>query len=148
MRDLARHPLASNAFRPPRETLHPATHRHDARLSASFAPQVRQRFPSHAVFGEEGGSGSGGGGSGEWTWVLDPIDGTKSFITGKPLFGTLIALVHNESGTPVLGLIDQPILRERRARRARAAAATSAGRKILKWRERAGGWARRGRERR
>ena len=44
-------------------------------------------------------------------WVLDPIDGTKSFISGIPLFGTLIALV--ESGAPVLGVIDQPISRER-----------------------------------
>lgn len=49
------------------------------------------------------------------TWVLDPIDGTKSFITGKPLFGTLIALVHSASGRPVLGVIDQPVLKERRA---------------------------------
>lgn len=47
----------------------------------------------------------------EYIWVLDPIDGTKSFITGKPLFGTLIALLHK--GRPVLGVIDQCILRER-----------------------------------
>ena len=46
-----------------------------------------------------------------WVWVLDPIDGTKSFITGKPLFGTLIALLHN--GVPVLGVIDQCVLKER-----------------------------------
>jgi len=44
-------------------------------------------------------------------WVLDPIDGTKSFISGIPLFGTLIALLHR--GRPVLGIIDQPISRER-----------------------------------
>ncbi len=44
-------------------------------------------------------------------WVLDPIDGTKSFIAGIPLFGILIALV--EDGAPVLGVIDQPISRER-----------------------------------
>jgi inositol-phosphate phosphatase/L-galactose 1-phosphate phosphatase/histidinol-phosphatase len=43
--------------------------------------------------------------------VLDPIDGTKSFITGRPLFGTLIALAH--AGRPVLGVIDQSILAER-----------------------------------
>lgn len=49
------------------------------------------------------------------TWVLDPIDGTKSFITGKPLFGTLIALVHSATGRPVVGVIDQPVLKERRA---------------------------------
>ena len=41
---------------------------------------LRQRLPSHGVFGEEGGLEAG---AGEWTWVLDPIDGTKSFITGS-----------------------------------------------------------------
>jgi inositol-phosphate phosphatase / L-galactose 1-phosphate phosphatase / histidinol-phosphatase len=44
-------------------------------------------------------------------WVLDPIDGTKAFITGKPSWGTLVALLHN--GTPILGIIDQPVTRER-----------------------------------
>ena len=44
-------------------------------------------------------------------WVLDPIDGTRSFIAGRPIFGTLIALM--QDGWPVLGIIDQPILRER-----------------------------------
>ena len=43
--------------------------------------------------------------------MFDPIDGTKSFITGKPLWGTLIALLHN--GEPVVGILDQPYLRER-----------------------------------
>ena len=47
----------------------------------------------------------------DWTWVLDPIDGTKSFITGKPLFGVLVSLLYK--GVPVLGIIDQPVLRER-----------------------------------
>ena len=41
----------------------------------------------------------------EYVWVLDPIDGTKSFITGKPLFGILVAL--RRGGVPVLGIIDQ-----------------------------------------
>jgi inositol-phosphate phosphatase / L-galactose 1-phosphate phosphatase / histidinol-phosphatase len=50
-------------------------------------------------------------GKSEWMWVFDPIDGTKAFITGKPSWGTLIALLHN--GTPVLGIIDQPITQER-----------------------------------
>lgn len=44
-------------------------------------------------------------------WVLDPIDGTTSFIAGRPIFGTLIALM--QDGWPVLGVIDQPILKER-----------------------------------
>ena len=47
----------------------------------------------------------------EYVWVLDPIDGTKAFITGLPIFGTLIALLHR--GVPVMGVIDQPILKER-----------------------------------
>ncbi len=44
-------------------------------------------------------------------WVLDPIDGTRAFITGKPTFGTLIALLRD--GVPILGIIDQPVTRER-----------------------------------
>ena len=47
----------------------------------------------------------------EFVWVLDPIDGTKSFITGKPLFGTLIGLCQN--GVPTIGVIDQCVLKER-----------------------------------
>jgi histidinol phosphatase-like enzyme (inositol monophosphatase family) len=47
----------------------------------------------------------------EFVWVLDPIDGTKSFITGKPLFGTLIGLCHH--GVPTIGIIDQCVLKER-----------------------------------
>ncbi|MFC1453136.1 inositol monophosphatase family protein, partial [Verrucomicrobiota bacterium] len=46
----------------------------------------------------------------EYVWVLDPIDGTKSFITGIPLFGTLIGLLHR--GKPAIGAIHQPILNE------------------------------------
>src|ERR1051326_4295801 len=47
----------------------------------------------------------------EFCWVIDPIDGTKSFIRGMPVFATLIGLLYQ--GRPVLGLIDQPVLRER-----------------------------------
>ena len=46
-----------------------------------------------------------------WRWVLDPIDGTRAFITGRPTFGTLIALLHGD--TPVVGIIDQPVTGER-----------------------------------
>ena len=72
---------------------------------------VKKNFPSHAIFGEEHGVELGEGGEQEWTWVFDPIDGTKSFITGKPLWGTLVALLHD--GKPVLGILDQPVLKER-----------------------------------
>ncbi|KAL6963828.1 Bifunctional phosphatase IMPL2, chloroplastic [Sarracenia purpurea var. burkii] len=71
---------------------------------------IIENFPSHAIYGEEDGWRCKEK-SAEYVWVLDPIDGTKSFITGKPLFGTLIALVHR--GKPILGIIDQPVLKER-----------------------------------
>ncbi|MCZ6453077.1 MAG: histidinol-phosphatase [Alphaproteobacteria bacterium] len=64
--------------------------------------------PSHGIFGEEYGSERL---DAEYVWVLDPIDGTRSFINGIPLFGTLIALTRN--GAPVLGVIDHPALGER-----------------------------------
>ena len=65
-------------------------------------------FADHGVLGEEYGSDRP---DAEWVWVLDPIDGTKAFISGLPLFGTLIALAWR--GRPLLGLLDQPISRER-----------------------------------
>ncbi|KAI7757507.1 hypothetical protein M8C21_008203, partial [Ambrosia artemisiifolia] len=71
---------------------------------------LQENLPSHAIYGEENGWQCKEK-SADYVWVLDPIDGTKSFITGKPLFGTLIALL--ERGKPILGVIDQPILRER-----------------------------------
>src|SRR3546814_5381006 len=46
-----------------------------------------------------------------WQWILDPIDGTKSFVTGLPIFGTLVALTYDFQ--PVIGVIDQPITRDR-----------------------------------
>ena len=69
---------------------------------------IVQRFPDHGIIGEEYGRVREGA---EFVWTLDPIDGTKSFISGVPLFGTLIALTR--AGRPILGIIDQPISRER-----------------------------------
>jgi inositol-phosphate phosphatase/L-galactose 1-phosphate phosphatase/histidinol-phosphatase len=69
---------------------------------------IATRFPDHGVIGEEFGRERE---NAEFVWVLDPIDGTKSFISGVPLFGTLIALARQ--GRPILGIIDQPISRER-----------------------------------
>ena len=66
---------------------------------------IAKKFPAHGIIGEEFGNDRP---DAEFVWVLDPIDGTKSFITGVPLFGTLIALLHN--GQPVLGAIHQPSL--------------------------------------
>lgn len=64
--------------------------------------------PMDAIVGEEEAERPGTSGR---TWVLDPIDGTRSFIAGRPIFGTLIALL--DKGWPVLGVIDQPIINER-----------------------------------
>ena len=87
----------------------------DRQAEVAMRAVITSRFPSHAIFGEEQGYSPGvasnNNTNAEYMWVIDPIDGTKSFITGKPLFGTLIALLHN--GRPVLGIIDQPILKER-----------------------------------
>ncbi|HWB50467.1 MAG TPA: histidinol-phosphatase [Stellaceae bacterium] len=69
---------------------------------------IAARFPQHGIIGEEFGRERE---EAEFVWVLDPIDGTKSFISGVPLFGTLIALARR--GTPIVGVIDQPISRER-----------------------------------
>lgn len=64
--------------------------------------------PDHGIIGEEFGCT---GEDREFVWVLDPIDGTKAFISGMPIFTTLVALCHG--GRPILGIIDQPISGER-----------------------------------
>ena len=66
------------------------------------------RFPAHGIAGEEFGIDRP---DARLRWVLDPIDGTRAFITGRPVFGTLVALL--DGGVPVLGVIDQPITLER-----------------------------------
>lgn len=82
----------------------------DRTAEESMVSIIQENLPSHAIFGEENGWRCKEKFA-DYVWVLDPIDGTKSFITGKPLFGTLIALLHK--GKPILGIIDQPVLRER-----------------------------------
>jgi len=69
---------------------------------------LKAEAPHDGVIGEEFGTQDGRSGR---SWVLDPIDGTVSFLAGRPIFGTLIALLVD--GFPVLGVIDQPILGER-----------------------------------
>jgi myo-inositol-1(or 4)-monophosphatase len=68
---------------------------------------IAKKYPTHGIIGEEFGSDRA---DAEFVWMLDPVDGTKSFITGVPLWGTLIALLHR--GQPVLGCIHQPVLRQ------------------------------------
>lgn len=67
--------------------------------------RIAQRYPQHGIVGEEFGNERA---DAEFVWVLDPVDGTKAFITGVPLWGTLIALLHQ--GQPVIGCIHQPVL--------------------------------------
>ena len=69
---------------------------------------LAEHAPEHGIIGEEFGRERD---EAEWVWVLDPVDGTKSFIVGRPTFCTLIGLLHH--GKPVLGIIDQPVLNER-----------------------------------
>lgn len=69
---------------------------------------IRREFPSHGIIGEEYGKENT---HAEFVWVIDPIDGTKSFAIGRPLFGTVIGLVHQ--GKPVVGLIEQAFTKER-----------------------------------
>src|ERR1700753_4061490 len=69
---------------------------------------IDRERPSDAILGEEYGEKPGTSG---WRWVLDPVDGTRSFITGRHEWGSLIALEKDE--TPVLGILDQPVLGER-----------------------------------
>lgn len=79
----------------------------DCRAEAIIRAQVASAFPAHGIIGEEYGSENA---DAEFVWVIDPIDGTRAFLTGKPLFGTLIAVLH--AGRPVVGVLYQPILRE------------------------------------
>merc|ERR1711977_493018 len=87
----------------------------DKEAEQAMRDVIENYFPEHTIYGEEFGAHLPGRESGtddaKLVWVLDPIDGTKSFITGKPLFGTLVSLVYD--GEPILGIIDQPILGER-----------------------------------
>ena len=80
----------------------------DREAETAMRALLTAQVPDHGVSGEEHGSVRL---DADYVWVLDPIDGTKAFITGLPIFGTLIALLHR--GKPVLGVIDQPIMGER-----------------------------------
>lgn len=69
---------------------------------------ISRKYPQHGIMGEEYGVTQG---SSPYEWVIDPIDGTSNFIAGKPCFTTLISLLFE--GQPILGVIDQPITKER-----------------------------------
>jgi myo-inositol-1(or 4)-monophosphatase len=80
----------------------------DQAAETAMRTLIRRAFPDHGIIGEEFGQERA---DAEYVWVLDPIDGTKSFISGMPTWGTLIALMR--SGEPVFGLMNQPFTQER-----------------------------------
>lgn len=79
----------------------------DRNAELEMRRMIEKQFPTHGIIGEEFGSMNP---DAEFVWVLDPVDGTKSFITAVPLFTTLIGLLYR--GQPVLGCIHQPVLRQ------------------------------------
>jgi inositol-phosphate phosphatase/L-galactose 1-phosphate phosphatase/histidinol-phosphatase len=80
----------------------------DREAEAAMRALIAESFPAHGIIGEEHGAVRR---DADYVWILDPIDGTKRFITGHPQFGTLIGLLHR--GEPILGLIDMPAMDER-----------------------------------
>jgi len=80
----------------------------DKNAEAAMRKLIEERFPEHGIFGEEHGVKEG---DGKHMWVLDPIDGTRSFICGAPWFGTLIAYLENN--IPQIGVLDVPMMKER-----------------------------------
>ena len=80
----------------------------DRAAETAMRALIEETYPEHGIFGEEFDFIRT---DAEYAWVLDPIDGTKAFVTGMPVFGTLIALMRN--GRPILGIINQPVTHER-----------------------------------
>ncbi len=77
-----------------------------------IAKVIAVQYPDHAIVGEEYGAQAGAAGTPQrYRWIIDPIDGTRAFIMGSPLWGTLIGLM--DGATPLLGLMDQPFTGER-----------------------------------
>ena len=79
----------------------------DRRAEDLMRERIEQRYPEHGILGEEFGEKRS---ASKLKWILDPIDGTVSFVNGVPLFGTLVALA--EAGEPLLGVIHFPALDE------------------------------------
>lgn len=80
----------------------------DKGSEAAMRALINTEYPDHGIEGEEYGLSRK---DADWRWILDPIDGTRAFISGLPTWGTLIALAYK--GEPVIGVIDQPYLKER-----------------------------------
>src|SRR5205085_7318794 len=80
----------------------------DRAAEVALRRMIEATFPSHGIIGEEFGETRA---DADYVWVLDPIDGTKSFISGMPAWGTLIGLLR--AGEPVFGMMNQPFIKER-----------------------------------
>jgi len=80
----------------------------DQAAELAIRSALADRYPDHAIVGEEFGDRDG---NADYRWVIDPIDGTRAFIMGFPLWGTLIGLTYK--GAHVLGIMDQPFVKER-----------------------------------
>lgn len=80
----------------------------DRAVEAHIRARIAAAFPDHGIYGEEQGQQNL---DAQHVWVIDPVDGTRSFISGIPLWGTLLALL--DAGRPVFGVIDVPALGER-----------------------------------
>lgn len=93
--------------KPGRGSFDPVTEA-DRAAEAAMRALIRKTFPDHGIVGEELGAERP---EAEYVWLLDPIDGTKSFISGMPAWGTLIGLARR--GEPVFGMMHQPFIRER-----------------------------------
>lgn len=111
MADAAR-PIARRYFRTPFDVISkgdqsPVTIA-DREIELAIRKLIAAECPDHGIVGEEHGTERA---EAEHVWVIDPIDGTRAFIIGMPVFGTLIALLRG--GKPILGIIDQPISDER-----------------------------------
>jgi len=88
----------------------PVTHA-DRNAEAAIRALISQEFPEHGILGEEFGDKKPSVSGDDFCWFIDPIDGTRAFISGMATWGTLIALSQN--GVPVLGIMDQPYVGER-----------------------------------
>ena len=107
-------PIALRYFRVPLEVQNklasggfdPVT-RADREVETFIRGEIARRFPDHGIVGEEYGSTHG---TGAVRWIIDPIDGTRSFISGSPAWGTLLGVVHGDR--PVAGVVHIPYLRE------------------------------------
>ncbi|MBE8220934.1 MAG: histidinol-phosphatase [Alphaproteobacteria bacterium] len=83
----------------------------DKDAETAIRAQIEAHYPDHSILGEEHGTKTGKGEQGQYQWVIDPIDGTRAFISGIPSWGTLIALTHK--GIAQIGMCDQPFTGER-----------------------------------